>query len=113
MAPANDGRHRLGHVHPYVAAYQIIGQEPYDNFVVHVSNHFTINPDRTITAMAYHFRVSCGFPSSPHGHASERRGTGRLPKHPHTPVGDLDGQRVRQAPPPPPRATVWTIAEAG
>jgi hypothetical protein len=64
MAPANDGRHRLGHVHPYVAAYQIIGQEPYDNFVVHVSNHFTINPDRTITAMAYHFRVSCGSPQA-------------------------------------------------
>lgn len=30
----------------------------------HRSNHFTIHPDRTIAAMAYHLRVSCGSPQA-------------------------------------------------
>jgi hypothetical protein len=56
----NHGTDALPFTFTYVAAYQIIGQGPYDNLVLHVSNHFTINPDRTITAVAYHFRATCG-----------------------------------------------------
>lgn len=50
---------RVGEVFSYVNNFRVIGQGPGNNFLVHQTFHFTINPNGSLTSFVDGFKAEC------------------------------------------------------